>query len=80
MNKILNKIYESAIVYKKIQLKRDVVLILNYLKTSSNRLKEKRNRPDFSYKICRLPVDQTCFSFAAAGIFCAITPTSLWGT
>lgn len=47
MNKILNKIYESAIVYKKIQLKQDVVLILNYLKTSSNRLKEKEKTSGF---------------------------------
>lgn len=26
------------------------------------------------------PVDQTCFSFAAAGLFCAMTPASGCGT
>ena len=26
------------------------------------------------------PVDQTCFSFAASGLFCAMTPASGWGT
>ena len=32
------------------------------------------------FSIRWLPVDHTCCSLAAAGVFWAMTPTSLWGT
>ena len=34
----------------------------------------------FYFLISWFPVDHTCCSLAAAGVFCAMTPTSLWGT
>ena len=36
--------------------------------------------PFFCRQMVWSPVDQTCFPFEAATVFCAMTPTSLWGT